>query len=299
MAKKGSSRKGSLQFSPRKRAQKMLPRVRSWPDTKGLQGFIGYKVGMLTVFVKSTNPKSPFSGKEIIKPATVIEVPPLILRNVRTYKKTEYGAKVVSDSKTPKTEGVDFARLIFETQPKLAGTPKKTSEIVELGFGGTVEEVLVFAREHMDKEVKLSEAFKEGEFIDVTGVSIGKGLQGPVRRFGIKLQQSKTEKAVRKVGSLGPWNPQRTDWQVAMAGQHGFHARTEYNKQVLKIDGPINIDCGWKKYGVTKSDCILLLGSIVGAKKRTLKLRKSIRGESKAFAVEVQQIIKNGKVSKE
>ena len=299
MAKKGSSRKGSLQFSPRKRAAKMLPRVRSWPDAAGLQGFVGYKVGMVTVFVKTTNPKSPFSGKKIVKAATVIEVPPMILRNIRTYKKTEYGAKIIKDSKTPKVEGVDFARLIFETQPKLAGTPKKTFETVEIGFGGSVEDVVKFASEHMDKEVKFSEVFSVSEFIDVTGVSIGRGLQGPVKRMGVKLQFSKTEKATRKVGSLGPWNPERTDWRVAMAGQTGFHTRTEYNKQILKIGEPINTDCGWKKYGVTKSDCVLVLGTVVGAKKRSLKLRKPIRANSKTFAVELQNIIKNGKVSKE
>ncbi len=303
MVKEGRPRRGSLQFSPRKRSKKMIPRVRSWANFEdGLQGFIGYKVGMVTAVVKSTNPKSPVSGKEIMKAATVVEVPPLFLRGVRLYKKTVYGAKIINEANSKKkiselkTDKAKYAHLLFETQAKKAGFAKKTSEIVEIGFNGTVDEVIAYAKEHIDKEVKFSEVFSENTFFDVTAVTKGKGLQGPVKRFGVKLQFSKTEKARRKVGSLGPWTPQRTPWQVAMAGQTGFHTRTEYNKQILKLTSKFNSNAGWKKYGVTKGDVVLVLGTLPGPQKRAIRFRKPIRANKKAFTYELSKVIVNNEV---
>ena len=97
MAQHGKPRRGSLQFSPRKRSKTPLPRVRSWPKGEGVLGFVGYKVGMASAKIKTTNPQSPFTGKEIVKSVTVLEVPPLILRAVRLYKKTAYGSKILTE----------------------------------------------------------------------------------------------------------------------------------------------------------------------------------------------------------
>ena len=65
MPTKKSPRKGSLQFWPRKRAKKFLPRV-NWNainSEKELKGFIGYKVGMVSVSVKDNSPDSRTKGK--------------------------------------------------------------------------------------------------------------------------------------------------------------------------------------------------------------------------------------------
>ncbi len=264
----------------------MIPRVRSWPaKTEGILGFIGYKVGSFTAIAEVTDKNSRMAGKEKSLQATVIEVPPMVLRAVRIYKKTHYGSRVVGDysnlEKLP--EAFDFGRLILETQPKLAGFPKKKSELVEVGFGGSNEQLVEFAKTYMNKEIKAGEFFKPNEFIDVTAVTIGRGLQGVVKRFGVPLLPSKTEKSRRKVGSLGSWTPARTDWRVPMAGQTGYHVRTDYNKEILATGagGDINPKAGWPRYGLVKSEFIVLKGSVPGPAKRPVWLRKPMRAGRK------------------
>ena len=302
MTKEGRPRRGSLQFSPRKRARKLNPRVRRWTHGEGLQGFVGYKVGMLSAFVNTTNEASPMSGKEIIKPVTVIEVPPMVLKAVRTYKKTPYGAKVAgetADVKSIDPAKADFARHIFLTQPEKAGHPTKMPEVVEIAYGKDMSSLLEFASANMGKEVKFPDFFKPGEMIDVTGVTKGRGFQGPVKRFGIKMLPSKTEKSRRKVGSLGPWTPKRTPWQVPMAGQTGYHTRTEHNKQVLKVGEGINQKSGWRRYGVVKSDYVVVMGSVMGPQKRQIKLKKAIRPAKDTEKYRLLKLVLDGEVQRQ
>jgi len=290
MVKEGRPRRGSLAFV-RKRARSIIPRVRSWPEETGVLGFLGYKVGMVTVMGEITNPHSRLKGQEIAVPATVVEVPPLILRGVRTYRRTPYGARVISEGKKPK-EG-DFYRLLFETQPKLAGLPKKSSEIIEIGFGGDFESVKNFVSEKMGKEIRVDEVFQPGMLVDVIGVTKGKGFAGVVKRFGVALISHKAEKSRRKVGSLGPWTPKRTPWQVPMAGQLGFFLRTEYNKEILAIGNgeQINPSGGWHRYGLIKSQFMLLKGSVPGAIKRPIKIRKAIRSPKSFHPIKIKEIV--------
>ncbi|MBR9681921.1 MAG: 50S ribosomal protein L3 [Candidatus Altiarchaeota archaeon] len=286
MGQKSKPRAGTLQFSPRKRARKLIPRVRSWSSKEdGLLGFIGYKVGSFTAITEVTDKNSRLAGKEKSYHATLIEVPPMILRAIRIYKKNQYGSRVIGDysnfDKIPET--FSFGRLTLETQPKLAGFPKKRSELVEVGFGGSNEQLVEFAKANLNKEIKASELFKGGEFIDVTSVSIGRGFQGVVKRFGIPLLPSKTEKSRRKVGSLGSWTPARTDWRVAMAGQTGYHVRTDYNKEILVTGtgNEVNPKAGWPRYGLVKSEFVVLKGSVPGPVKRSIWLRKATRAGQK------------------
>jgi len=96
MPKHGHTRKGSLQFYPRVRAKKILPRV-SWSflskDGAGLLGFIGYKVGMKSGYVRDNTSNSLTKGQKIIIPITIIECPLIKIFSVRFYK----NKKVVGD----------------------------------------------------------------------------------------------------------------------------------------------------------------------------------------------------------
>ena len=88
MPTRKSPRKGSLQFWPRKRANKFLPRV-NWSaidSGKNLQGFICYKAGMISVSVKDDTPDSMTKGKKIVVPATILECPSMKIFSVRFYK---------------------------------------------------------------------------------------------------------------------------------------------------------------------------------------------------------------------
>ena len=81
MAKRSHPRRGSMAFSPRKRANRQFARVKSWANNESgdirVQGFVGWKAGMTHVLLRDTNPNSTSAGQEIRKPVTVIEIPPL------------------------------------------------------------------------------------------------------------------------------------------------------------------------------------------------------------------------------
>ncbi len=95
-----SPRKGSLQFWPRKRASKFLPRV-NWnviENSKGLKGFICYKAGMASAFVKDNTHDSMTKGKKIIVPVTIIECPPMRIFSVRFYKNGKVMKEILGEN---------------------------------------------------------------------------------------------------------------------------------------------------------------------------------------------------------
>ena len=79
-------RKGSLQFWPRKRAAKFLPSA-NWKPIKGegLLGFITYTAGMASVAIKDDTDKSMTQGKQLIVPATILEVPHMKIFSIRLH----------------------------------------------------------------------------------------------------------------------------------------------------------------------------------------------------------------------
>ena len=70
---------------------------------------------------------------------------------------------------------------------------------------------------------------------DILGITRGKGFQGSVKRWGVKLLTHKNSKHRRMIGTLGPKSPGYVRPTVPQAGQMGYHQRTEYNKRILKI----------------------------------------------------------------
>ena len=92
--KKHAPRHGSLAFLPRKRASSIKGRVRHWLDNSeeiNFLGFAGFKAGMTHITYIEDQKTSPYFGKELMKPITLVEVPPLILIGVRVYNNDEYG----------------------------------------------------------------------------------------------------------------------------------------------------------------------------------------------------------------
>ena len=319
MGRHHQPRKGSVAFSPRKRSAKETPRVKSWPTTEEpkLLGLAGYKVGMTHIMMVDNAKNSPTEGMEVATPVTVMEVPPLAVMGVRVYEKTSRGLKamgeVLADNLNeelsrkitlPKEEynqeaainkikeNVEYVaevRVLLNTNPKVTSVPKKKPEIFECGIGGKdSEEKLNYALELLGQEISAKDILDEGEFVDAIAVTKGKGFQGPVKRFGVRIQYGKAARSskARHVGSIGPWTPARTMWTVAQAGQMGYHKRTEYNKKILKIGEQSEVDQvnpkgGFVKYGLVKNDYILVKGSVPGPSKRLIILRKGIRANSK------------------
>lgn len=327
MPKRKAPRKGSLAFAPRKRAKRIYPRVKNWPCSEKIKmmGFSGYKVGMTHVIIMDTRKNSPTHGEEISIPVTIIECPPLKVLGIRFYQKSTTGLKVLTEvwDESVKKDGdlsrkvkignlkskenfakiekemdkIQDVRVIIKTQPRQSGLGKKKPEIFEIGIGGKdIKEKLNFSKEILGKEVKINNVFKEGEYVDTIAVTKGKGTQGVVKRFGVKIQVRKAKKHIRHIGTLGSERPGRVLWTVPMAGQMGFFTRTEFNKRIIKIgeDGKeITPKSGFINYGIIKGNYVLLEGSVPGSRKRLIILRHAIRPPKIPFLpTEIKQIKK-------
>jgi large subunit ribosomal protein L3 len=298
-----------MQVWPRVRAGRIYKKVKRFPQSKEakLLSFSGYKVGMTHIMVTDGRKYSMTKGEDITFPVTVIECPPIRIAGVRLYKKKEHAMQPATDilakadkelnrkidapkkeSKkldTVKVEDFDEMRVLIETQPKMTGIGKKKPELFEASVGGNKEEKLKFAKENLGKEVSIKDVYKEGQLVDIHAVTIGKGFQGPVKRFGVKVRSHKAEKTKRGPGSLGGWSAQgHVMYRVAHAGQMGYHNRVDYNKQILMIsDDPskINVNGGHVGYGNVKNTYVLIKGSVAGPEKRIIRMEAARRPNPK------------------
>ncbi|MGB9635333.1 MAG: 50S ribosomal protein L3 [Candidatus Micrarchaeia archaeon] len=305
MPKANASRKGSLAFRPRKRASTFNARIRNWPTYRkpSLLGFAGYKAGMLHFAYNEDQPNSPLKGKEVSAMGTLIEVPPIHVYGIRAYKKTSYGMRLLGDffvkddpqlkkarikirkgkeiSELDKyLEEISDVRALVFTNPSMTSIGKKTPERIELGVGGdSVKSKVEYLKSIIGKDVNVEDVLEKGSYVDVIGVTKGKGWQGVVKRFGIAIQRRKATGKRRHLGNLGSWHPPIVEYTIAQAGQMGLHKRTILNNLVVDMGTPDKIDMngGIINYGVIKTRYILIKGSIPGPKKRLVKLRRSLR----------------------
>ncbi len=295
-----SPRKGSLQFWPRKRAAKFLPST-NWDAIKSdkiLKGFIAYKAGMASAFIKDDSEHSMTKGKKKIVPVTILECPSMKILSVRFHKNGIVANEVLAPNldkelkrklKLPKTvkkldsiksEEYEDLKVIAYSIVKKTNL-KKTPDIIEIGLSGSYGEKLNFVKENLEKEISILDIFDKGQLIDVRGLTKGKGLQGPVRRFGITLKNHKSEKGQRRPGSLGPWHPARVIFRVPMAGQLGTFTRVVYNNKILDMGKAEEKFKNIKNYGDVKTDYIVVEGSLQGSAKRQLILTQPLRPTKK------------------
>ena len=323
MAKRSHPRRGSMAFSPRKRANRPFGQVKSWPTTDAsevrVQGFAGWKAGMTHILSRDLNPRSPSAGQEVRVPVTVVECPKMRILGVRGYQMTPYGKQAVGEAwadadkiaeafselfkRLPERKEHDaekhFAnlesadlcevRLIVATQPgEVSGIPTKVPDVMEMGLdGGSMSEQLNFAKEKLGEEYSFADSFEEGGLTDIVAVTKGYGWQGVIRRFGGKLQSHKNSKKRRQHGNMGDFGTGYVRKTIRQGGQTGYHQRTEYNKRVLRIASPedhaITPAGGFLHYGEVNSDYILVKGSVPGPAKRLIRFRDATRGSGKAL----------------
>jgi Ribosomal protein L3 len=195
--KKSAARRGSLGFYPRQRAEEFVPRIKSWPvlsiqETK-LLGFIGYKVGMTHVFMVENRQGLPTYGKEVMKPVTVVEVPPVYVLAVRgyafdvnkgLYPLTEAWGKVPDNlelERRLKTLGsfdnegsikelqsslneLKEIRVLIASQPKLTGgLSKKKPDVIEVKVNtpsNDMKKALDYALGKLGQQVSIKEVFQ-------------------------------------------------------------------------------------------------------------------------------------------
>ena len=180
-----------------------------------MSGLIGKKVGMTSIFDES--------GKNI--PCTIIEAGPCIVTQVRTlevdgYKALQLGFDDKTEKRSNKAELGHFAKAGVSAK-------KKVIEFKE------------FEKEYKLGDTITVDLFVEGEFVDVTGVSKGKGFQGVVKRHGFGGVGQSTHgqhNRLRAPGSVGASSyPSRVFKGMRMAGRMGAEKVTVQNLRVLKV----------------------------------------------------------------
>lgn len=204
-----------------------------------MSGLIGRKIGMTSIFDEN--------GKNI--PCTVIEAGPCVVTQVRTLEVDGYEALQLGfDDKAEKR-----ANKAEVGHAKKAGvSPKK--KVVEFQFEG----------DYKLGDTITVEEFVEGEYVDVTGTSKGKGFQGVVKRHGFAGVGQSTHgqhNRLRAPGSIGAASyPARVFKGIRMAGQMGSEKVTVDNLQVLKV--------------VPEKNLLVVKGCVPGHKNAYVIIRK-------------------------
>lgn len=187
-----------------------------------MSGIIGKKIAMTSLFDEN--------GKNI--PCTIIQAGPCVVTQVRTEETDGYSSVQLGfdDAKEKNTTAAMKGHF------KKAGTTPKR-KLVE--FDGSNFEDL-----ELGAEVNVN-IFQEGEYVDVTGTSKGKGFQGVVKRHGFAGVGQSThgqKNRLRAPGSIGAGSdPSRVFKGMRMAGRMGGEQVTVQNLIVLKIDAEQNL----------------------------------------------------------
>ncbi len=206
-----------------------------------MKGILGRKIGMTSVFNKK--------GKLI--PVTVIEVTP----------------NVVSQVKTKETDGYDAIQLAFgDKREKLANKPEtghlKKANTSPKRFLKELRGVLA-TDYSLGQEIK-ADIFTEGEMVDVTGTSKGKGTQGVIKRYNqTRGPMGHGSQYHRGVGSLGTMLPMRVLPGKKMPGRMGNEKVTVQNLEVISIDLENNV--------------ILIKGNVPGPKNSLVVIKTSVK----------------------
>ena len=186
-----------------------------------MSGLIGKKVGMTSIFDEN--------GKNI--PCTIIEAGPCVVTQVRTKE----------------LDGYDALQLGFDDKAEKRATK---AELGHFKKAGTSVKKKVVEFQGFEDNYKLGDTitvdfFTEGEFVDITGVSKGKGFQGVVRRHGFGGVGQTTHgqhNRLRAPGSVGASSyPSRVFKGMRMAGRMGAEKVTVQNLKVLKVVAEKNL----------------------------------------------------------
>jgi large subunit ribosomal protein L3 len=317
-------KRGSLAYLPRGRAAGWVGRIRNWPEVEEgprLLAFAGFKAGMTYALAVDTRQGSLTFGKEVVIPLTTLEAPPMLACALRAYTKHYKGLQTFGEAwmeKLPKDfervisvpekfstedglkkiegglEKIADLRLLMATQPRLAKHGIKAPEIIEVRIGGgSIKDRFEYGKKMVGQEIKVADFIKEGQAVDAIGITKGKGIQGPVKRWGIRRKIHKARKTVRQVGSIGGWTPHYVMYSVPRAGQMGFHQRTEYNKIVMKVGNngsEITPKGGFLRYGIVNSDYVALKGSVPGTRNRLILIRLAMRPPPEAKATKLDYL---------
>ena len=210
-----------------------------------MKGILGRKIGMTQVFAKN--------GKLV--PVTVIEVEPNVISQIKTVANDGYDAIQLSavEKKETRSNKPETGHL-----KKANTTPKR--------FLREIRGVDV-SNYSLGQEIK-ADIFTEGEMVDVTGTSKGKGFQGVIKRWNqSRGPMGHGSQYHRGVGSLGTMLPMRVLPGKKMPGHMGGEQVTVQNLEVIQIDLDKNV--------------ILIKGNVPGPKKSLVFVKSAIKNMDK------------------
>ena len=206
-----------------------------------MKGILGRKIGMTQIFTEAGE----------VVPVTVVEAGPVVVTQVKTIENDGYNAVQVG---------------FVDAKEKSLNKPQKG----HLAAANTLKKHLKeFRVESVDaytvgQEIK-ADVFAAGEMIDVTGISKGKGFQGPIKRHGqSRGPESHGSRYHRRPGSMGACSfPGRVFKNKKLAGHMGSVKVTVQNLEVVRVDADKNF--------------ILVKGAIPGAKGSVVTLKEAVK----------------------
>ena len=207
------------------------------------KGILGKKIGMTQIFTEA--------GALI--PVTVIEVTP----------------NVVLQKKTVETDGYEAVQLGYADKRESLATKPEKGHVAKANTAPkrfikeiAGKEMLAF---EVGQEVK-GNIFTEGELVDVTGISKGKGYQGVIKRWNYHLGPAAHGSGYhRGTGSMGSIQPARIKPGKKMAGRMGGETATVQNLEFVKYDAENNV--------------ILVKGNVPGAKNSYVVVTNAVKAK--------------------
>ncbi|MCS0674583.1 50S ribosomal protein L3 [Cytobacillus firmus] len=205
------------------------------------KGILGRKIGMTQVFAENGD----------LIPVTVVEAAP----------------NVVLQKKSVETDGYESIQLGFEDKrEKLSNKPEKG----HVAKANTAPKRFVrefrgadLGQYEVGQEVKV-DIFAEGETVDVTGISKGKGFQGAIKRHGqSRGPMAHGSRYHRRPGSMGPVAPNRVFKGKLLPGRMGGEQITVQNLEIVKVDAERNL--------------LLIKGNVPGARKALVKIKSAVK----------------------
>lgn len=209
-----------------------------------MKGILGKKIGMTQVFTE----------EGLVIPVTVVEAGPVAVTQIKTLENNGYEAIQVG---------------YVDAKEKALNKPQK-GHLAKAGvLKRHLKEFRVDTVEgyEVGQEIK-ADLFTAGEKIDVTGISKGKGFQGPIKRHGqSRGPESHGSRYHRRPGSMGACSyPGRVFKNKKLAGHMGSVKITIQNLEVVRVDAEKNL--------------LLIKGAIPGAKGSVVTVKAAIKGSN-------------------
>jgi len=231
-------------------------------------GIVGKKLGCTQLF----------NDNGTVTRVTVIEAGPCLVVRKRTQAKDKYSAlQLAFDERRAKTVNKPttgyFAKIFKDANIPEKKATRKGKEVAmlprvlrELRLS---EEVV--AKYEVGQTIQIADVLKEGQFVDVSGITRGRGFSGVFRRhnFAGFVNTHGTHEYRRHGGAIGTnMTPGRTLPGLRMPGQHGNAKRTTLNLKIAKI--------------IPEQNLVLIEGAVPGARNGTVVVRGAIKNGRRA-----------------